>query len=138
MPIDSKLPSPAKLLYQHRLRTTIPAKICNSDPSAPYMSMSRLTHAPKLPNHRLINAAKHLCPCMLVNHLQHTLHPLKDLGSCYCDTCPPMEQLSIMHPAMVPHTAACGDTSVNAVSKQPTLSQVAPLPHCRLCLATAS
>ena len=34
MPIDSKLPSPTELLYQHRLRTTIPAKICNSNPSA--------------------------------------------------------------------------------------------------------
>ena len=34
MPIDSKLPSPVELLYQHQLRTTIPAKICNSDPSA--------------------------------------------------------------------------------------------------------
>ena len=33
-PINSKLPSPAELLYQHRLRTTILAKICNSDPSA--------------------------------------------------------------------------------------------------------
>ena len=34
-PIDTKLPSPADLLYQCRLRTTIPAKICNSDPAAP-------------------------------------------------------------------------------------------------------
>ena len=34
MPIDSKLPSPAELLYQCQLRTTILAKICNSDPSA--------------------------------------------------------------------------------------------------------
>ena len=34
MPINSKLPSPAELLYQCRLRTTIPAKIRNSDPSA--------------------------------------------------------------------------------------------------------
>ena len=33
-PIDSKLPSPAELLYQCWLRTTIPAKICNSNPSA--------------------------------------------------------------------------------------------------------
>ena len=33
-PIDSKLPSPAELLYQCRLKTTIPAKIHNSDPSA--------------------------------------------------------------------------------------------------------
>ena len=34
-PIDTKLPSPAELLYQCWLRTTILAKICNSDPSAP-------------------------------------------------------------------------------------------------------
>ena len=34
MPIDSQLRSPAELLYQCRLRTTILAKICNSDPSA--------------------------------------------------------------------------------------------------------
>ena len=33
-PINTKLPSPAELLYQCWLRTTIPAKICNSDPSA--------------------------------------------------------------------------------------------------------
>ena len=32
---------------------------------------------------------------------------------------------------MVPHTAAHGGTSVNAVSKQLTLSQVATLPHHR-------
>ena len=41
-PINSKLPSPAELLYQHRLRTTIPAKIHNSD-LLPCKSMSRLT-----------------------------------------------------------------------------------------------
>ena len=34
MPIDSKLPSRSELLYQCQLRTTIPAKICNSNPSA--------------------------------------------------------------------------------------------------------
>ena len=34
-PIDTKLPSPAELLYQCQLRTTIPAKICHSDPVAP-------------------------------------------------------------------------------------------------------
>ena len=33
-PIDTKLTSPAKLLYQCQLRTTIPAKICNNDPSS--------------------------------------------------------------------------------------------------------
>ena len=34
MAIDSKLPSPAELLYQCQIRTTILAKIRNSDPSA--------------------------------------------------------------------------------------------------------
>ena len=33
-PIDTKLPSPAELLYQCQLRTTILAKIPNSDPSS--------------------------------------------------------------------------------------------------------
>ena len=33
-PIDTKLPSPAEPLYQCWLRTTILAKICNSDPSS--------------------------------------------------------------------------------------------------------
>ena len=32
--IDTKLPSPVELLYQCWLRTTIPAKICNNDPSS--------------------------------------------------------------------------------------------------------
>ena len=32
--IDAKLPSPAELLYQCQLMTTIPAKICNNDPAA--------------------------------------------------------------------------------------------------------
>ena len=31
-PIDAKLPSPAQLLYQCQIRTTIPARICNTDP----------------------------------------------------------------------------------------------------------
>ena len=35
MPINNKLPSPAELVYQCQLRTTVLAKICNSDPSAP-------------------------------------------------------------------------------------------------------
>ena len=45
MPIDSKLPSPAELLYQHRLRTTILAKICNSDPSAMQVHEQIDTHS---------------------------------------------------------------------------------------------
>ena len=34
IPINAKLPSPAELLYQNQLRTTIPAKICNTNPAA--------------------------------------------------------------------------------------------------------
>ena len=33
-PMNTKLPSPAELLYQCQPRTTIPANICNSNPSA--------------------------------------------------------------------------------------------------------
>ena len=44
-PINSKLPSPAELLYQCRLRTTIPAKICNSDPSAMQVCEQIDTHS---------------------------------------------------------------------------------------------
>ena len=33
-PIDAKLPSPAELLYQCQIRTTIPARIHNTDLAA--------------------------------------------------------------------------------------------------------
>ena len=33
-PIDAKLPSPAELLYQCQIKTTIPARICNTDLAA--------------------------------------------------------------------------------------------------------
>ena len=36
-PIDTKFPSPAELLYQCQLKTTILAKICNSNPSATHI-----------------------------------------------------------------------------------------------------
>ena len=45
MPIDSKLPSPAELLYQCQLRTTILAKICNSNPSAMQVREQINTHS---------------------------------------------------------------------------------------------
>ena len=43
-PIDTKLPSP-ELLYQHQLRTTIPAKICNTDPAALQVHEQIATHS---------------------------------------------------------------------------------------------
>ena len=103
----------------------------------PYRSMSRLIHALKLPNHRLTNTAKHLCHCMLVNQLQ-CMTPSERFGFLllwyvfYHGT-------AIKYaPAMVPHTTACRDTFVNAMSKQLTLSQVAQLPHHRLQQDTTS
>ena len=45
MPINSKLPSPAEMLYQHHLRTTIPAKICNSNSSAMQVHEQINTHS---------------------------------------------------------------------------------------------
>ena len=45
MPIDSKLPSPAELLYQCQLRTTILAKIHNSDPAAPQVHKQINAHS---------------------------------------------------------------------------------------------
>ena len=44
-PINTKLPSPAELLYQCRLRTTILAKIHNSDPSATHVHEQINTHS---------------------------------------------------------------------------------------------
>ena len=44
-PINTKLPSPAELLYQCWFQTTIPAKICNSDPSATHIHEQIDTHS---------------------------------------------------------------------------------------------
>ena len=103
----------------------------------PYTSMSRSTHALNLLRHRLTNAAKHLHHCMLVNQLQH-MTPSKRFGFLLLWYASSHRTAIKYAPAMVPHTAACGDTSMNAVSKQLTLSQVAQLPHCRLWQDTSS
>ena len=63
-PIDAKLPSPTEFLYQCQLRTTIPAKICNTD-QQPSKFMNGLTPS----DHRLINTANLLHPCILVSQL---------------------------------------------------------------------
>ena len=44
-PIDAKFPSPAELLYQCQLTTTIPAKICNTDPAALQVHEQIATHS---------------------------------------------------------------------------------------------
>ena len=96
-----------------------------------HKSMSRLTHALKLLNHRLTNAAKHLCHCMLVNQLQ-CMTPSERFGFLLLWYTSYHGSAIKYTPTMVPHTAVHGDTFVNAVSRQLTLSQVAQLPHSRL------
>ena len=44
-PINTKLPAPAELLYQGQLRTTIPAKIHNTDPAAIQVCEQIATHS---------------------------------------------------------------------------------------------
>ena len=103
----------------------------------PYKSVSRSTHALKLPNHSLTNAAKHLHYCMLVNQLQ-CMTPSERFGFLLLWYVSYHETAIKYTPAMVPHTAVCRDTFVNAVSKWSTLSQVAQLPYCRLQQDTTS
>ena len=33
MPANAKLPSPSQMLYNHKIHTTIPSRICNTDPA---------------------------------------------------------------------------------------------------------
>ena len=65
-PIDAKLLSPAELLYQCQIRTTIPAKICNSDPAALQICKWIATCSNTFKS-QLINTANLLHPCMLVS-----------------------------------------------------------------------
>ena len=85
---------------------------------------------------RLTNIAKHLPHCMLVNQFQCTT-PSERFGFLLL-WYESYHRTAIKYaPAMVPHTATHGDTFVNTVSRQSTLSQVAQLPHCRLWLDIA-
>ena len=85
----------------------------------------------------LTNAAKCLCHCMLVNQLQ-CMTPSERFGFLLLWYVSYHGTAIKYKPAMVPHTAICRDTFMNAVSKWSTLSQVAQLPHHRLWLDTTS
>ena len=135
-PIDTKLPSPAELLYQCQLRTTILVKIYNNNPTA-------------IQVHEQIDTCSEVAKseadkCSKTLALLYAGQPVA-----MYDTSERFGFLLLWYmsyhgtaikyaPAMVPHTATCGDTFVNAVSKQLTLSQVAQLPHSRLWLDTTS
>ena len=136
MPINSKLQSPAELLYQCQLRTTILAKICNSDPSAMQV-------------HEQIDAHSEVVKSQ-ADECSKTLAPL------YAGQ--PVATYDTLWKLWVPATVICilpwnsylvctsnGSTyrhtwrhlrecSVKAADTVPS----GPLPHCRLCLATTS
>ena len=95
-PIDSKLPSPAELLYQCRLRTTILAKIQNSDTSAMQVC-EQIDTCSKAAKSQADKHSKTLAPLYAGQPVATYDTLWKILGSCYCDMHPPTEQLSSMH-----------------------------------------
>ena len=129
-PINTKLPSPAELLYQCQLRTTILAKIHNSDPSAPQVceQIDACTESAKV---QADKCSKTLAP-LYAGQPVATYDTLQKFGFLLLWYASYHGTAIRYASAMVPHTAVHGDTSVNEVSKQPTLPQVAQLPHCRL------
>ena len=60
-PVDNKIPSPAELLYQHQLPTTVPAKIWNTDPVMQQICDQLDEHASKMKSNAGKNA-KSLAP----------------------------------------------------------------------------
>ena len=72
-------------------------------------------------------------------------HPSKDLGSCYCDTHPPMEQLSSMHQQwfhillhMQRHLRECSVKAADTVPSGTTATPQALSSHCFLVAQPAS
>ena len=98
----------------------------------PHKSMSRLTTGSESAKAQAEKCSKTLASLVCLSTSCNIWHPSKRFGflllwyaSCH--------GTAIKYaPAMVPHTTACGGTSVNAVWKQQTLSQVAQLQHHRL------
>ena len=129
-PINAKLLSPAELLYQCQLRTTIPAKICNTD-LAVLQVVNRLLPTLTPSDHRQINTASLLHPCMLVSQLPCAI-PFARFGSLlWWNMSYPRTDTSYT-PVMALSTAAQDDTCMNAVSILLTLFQMPQQPHCRL------
>ena len=136
MPIDSKLPSPAELLYQCEIRTTILAKIHNSNPLAMQVC-EQINTCSKSAKVQADKCSKTLAP-LYAGQPVATYNTLRKIwvpatvicvlpqssylvctsnGSTYCHTWRHLHECSV---------------------KAADTSQVAPLPHCRLCLATTS
>ena len=128
-PINTKLPSPAEFLYQCQLRTTIHAKIHNTDPAALQVhEQNDTTLAPT--DHRLINTANLLHPCILVSQLPCTI-PFESPLQWYVSY---SRTATRSTPAVVLFTATQDDTCMNTVSSPLTLFKMPHEPHCRFLL----
>ena len=84
-PIDARLPSPAELLYQHQLRTTLPVNVCNTDPVTLQVCEWIATHS----NTFRSQADKHC----------------KSLASLYASQ--PVTMYETLHKIWVPATLVC-------------------------------
>ena len=136
MSIDSKLPSPAELLYQCQLRTTIPAKICNSDPTATQVH-EQIDTCSKSTKAQADKCSKTLAPLYAGQPVAtyDTLRKIWVPATVICIL--PWSSYLVCtsngstYRCMWRHLCECSVKVADTV-------QVAPLPHCRLCLATTS
>ena len=69
-PVDAKLPSPSQMLYNHKICTTIPSRIFNTDLAA-LRFKNTLRIKPSMPSPMLISASSNLHHSMLVSPLPH-------------------------------------------------------------------
>ena len=129
-PINAKLPSPAELLYWCQIRTTIPARIQDTNPVALQICEWIDTHfdASKL---QADNNTNPLHPCMLASLLQCTTPSTRSRSlPLWYMSC--QKTATKCTPVMAWSTAAQDDTFMNAVSSPLTLPLMSHQPHCRL------
>ena len=120
-PINAKLPSPAELLYQCQLRTTIPAK-STTPTQQPSKFANGLIPTLMPSRHRQISTANLLHPCMLVRKLP-CMMPFARFGSLLWWYVSYPRTATRYAPAMVLFTITQDDTSMNEVSSPLTPSQ---------------
>ena len=120
-PIDTKLQSPAELLYQHRLRNNHSGQDAQQQPIIhmhPWADQHMLWSCQITGWQMQQNTCTTICWSTSCN----VWHPPKGLGSCYCDIMhPTTEQLSSTHqqwlhiPLHVRHLLECSVKAVNTV-----------------------
>ena len=118
-PINAKLPSPAELLYQCQLRTTIPAEICNTDPAALHVC-EQIDTCSNTFKSQADKHCKSLAPLYAGQPvaMYDTLHKIWIPAIVYVSY---PRTATRYAPAMVLSTATQDDTNVNAVSNTLTM-----------------